>query len=200
LGGFKVKYLLVLLVLFFSGCQLDEKKAVLMQEKSVQNTPTAPQNAPNEEAQNRQNQIAIELEKIKAQNAKELQQMQLEAKQKELEITKELQTQENEIALSTHKDNLEFYKIALIIAAILTLFIVLVIYLIAKKNREAKIKMQEERLKSEYNLKQQEFYNERINKLLEIAASKESDESIKKDAMDMLKNDHTLRRLEYKND
>jgi len=171
-----------------------------MQEKSTQNAAVAPQNMQNEEAQNRQNQVAIEIEQIKAQNAKELQQMQLQAKQKELEITKELQTQENEIALSTHKDNLEFYTIALFIAAALTLFIALIIYLIAKKNRDAKIKMQEERLKAEYNLKQQEFYNERINKLLEIAASKESDESIKKDAMDMLKNDHTLRRLEYKND
>gem|GEM_PF-4768774 len=195
-----MKYLLIFSLLFFSGCELDEKRAVLMQEKSTQNAAVAPQNMQNEEAQNRQNQVAIEIEQIKAQNAKELQQMQLQAKQKELEITKELQTQENEIALSTHKDNLEFYTIALFIAAALTLFIALIIYLIAKKNRDAKIKMQEERLKAEYNLKQQEFYNERINKLLEIAASKESDESIKKDAMDMLKNDHTLRRLEYKND
>jgi hypothetical protein len=195
-----VKYLLIFSLLFFSGCELDEKRAVLMQDKSTQNAAVAPQNMQNEEAQNRQNQVAIEIEQIKAQNAKELQQMQLQAKQKELEITKELQTQENEIALSTHKDNLEFYTIALFIAAALTLFIALIIYLIAKKNRDAKIKMQEERLKAEYNLKQQEFYNERINKLLEIAASKESDESIKKDAMDMLKNDHTLRRLEYKND
>lgn len=199
-----IKWVLFFSLLFFTGCEIDEKKAILMKEKN-QNPATATTVKDKKEpvaleVEKVKSEAAVKLEEIKAQNAKELQQMQLEAKQKELEVTKELKFQENQIALSTHKDNVEFYTVALIILTILTLFIALIIYLIAKKNRETKIKMQEEQLRSEYNLKQQEFYHQKIDKLLDIASNKESDEKIKKDAISLLKNDHTFKKLDFQND
>jgi len=195
---------LIIVAIFFSGCEIDRQKGVLMQERnSAQKAQKADDEATVQEDINTfelRHNAAVELEKLKAEHTLALKKLELEASQKELEVRQELAQKEQETALVVHKQKLEFYKIALIVFAVVALFALLIFYLIAKKNRQTKQKMQEDKLKAEYELKQQEFYHQRVNKLLEIAASKESDESIKKDALNMIKNDHTFRRLDFKDD
>jgi len=52
----------------------------------------------------------------------------------------------------------------------------------------------------ENTMKQQEFYQQRINKLLDIAASKDSDKDVKEEAMKMLKKDNSFKTIEFKDD
>ncbi|MGM0624066.1 MAG: hypothetical protein ACQESH_08635 [Campylobacterota bacterium] len=194
-----------IVLLFLSGCEIDAQKAQLVQERTqqeVQKDEAAQksQEVDQKELLQLQHQAALELEKLRSQNALQQQKLELEANQQELQMRKQLAQSENEIAVQTHQENLAFYKLALIVLAVAAVIIIFIFYLINKKNRETKQKMQEDKLKAEYELKQQEFYHQRVNKLLEIASSKESDEQVKKDALKMLKNDHTLKRLDYNND
>jgi len=112
----------------------------------------------------------IELEKIRSQN--ELSIAQINA-QTQKEIVKEeskakIETSQMEVAVKKESVKYGVYvAIAVIILLMLALYL---LYLNAKKNRELKQQLHEEKLKHEQFLKEKELEEQRLHKLIELAA------------------------------
>ncbi|MGM0533631.1 MAG: hypothetical protein ACQERK_03940 [Campylobacterota bacterium] len=194
------------ILLLFGGCDIDRQKAALMEQKQEPAQQDQPLKQPVQAETNQTRLLQlrqkgeIELEKLKAQNEQKLQAMRLESKEKELAIQEKLTQSEHNLTAATHEQNIGLYKTAIAVFGAVALIFALIWYFISKAKRKSEQRLQEEKMRHESHMKQQEFYQQRINKLLDIAASKDSDETVRKDAMKMLKNDSSFKTIEFKDD
>jgi len=180
----KKSLLLVLIITFaFFGCSSEKeaKKVHLMGQGQIKtgvnpNSITAQTKVKQQEHKNKvelskiEADTKIKLEKIRSQN--ELSIAQINA-QTQKEIVKEeskakIETSQMEVAVKKESVKYGVYvAIAVIILLMLALYL---LYLNAKKNRELKQQLHEEKLKHEQFLKEKELEEQRLHKLIELAA------------------------------
>ncbi len=193
-------------LLLLGGCDIDRQKAALMEQKQESAQQEQPLKQPDQTETNQTRLLQlrqegeIALEKLKAQNEQKLEAMRLQMQEKELSVHERLAKSEHNLTAATHEQDVGMYQTAIAVFGAVALIFALIWYFISKAKRKSEQKLQEEKMRHESHMKQQEFYQQRINKLLDIAASKDSDETVRKDAMKMLKNDSSFKTIEFKDD
>lgn len=203
--------LLLLSVAFLViGCTNEEKSLKLIQESSVKQTnqistqKSAPKNI---EAQAYQKEIDLaklksnenlEIAKIEARSREEVKRIESEAlKAKSLadkEVGLQAQKTQSEIAqlkeqtvVQTQDKDIAFNKIVLIVAALLAALMLLVYFLIHRKNKLHEMRLQEERLKHEASMQENAHRHQKIEKMLDIIADKDLTEETKGALVGILK-------------
>lgn len=78
---------------------------------------------------------------------------------------------------------LELYKIAAVIAGILLLLILMIFFLLRRGTQESKVKMHEDELNQQLQLKMLEQQGKNLEKMLEIVASKDLNKSVEKELL-----------------
>jgi preprotein translocase subunit SecG len=170
-------------MLVFVGCSSEKeaKKVRLLGDEQVKPVvhPNGVLKQAEQKAQEHKNRVElskieantkIELEKIRSQN--ELSIAQLNA-QTQKEIVKEeskakIETSQLEVAVK--KESVKYGVYVAIGVIILFMLALYLLYLNAKKNRELKKQLHEEKLKHEQFLKEKELEEQRLHKLIELAA------------------------------
>ena len=180
------KYLLFLLVsgLFFIGCSSDEqskRKITVMDADKVKASVNPNAVALRAQQQNQAHKDKVELSKIEANTKIELEKIrstnELSIAKINAEAKKEMVRQESKAKIETSQMEVAVkkesvrYGVYVAIAVILLLMLGLyLLYLNAKKNRELKKQLHEEKLKHEQFLKEKELEEQRLHKLMELAA------------------------------
>ncbi len=152
---------------------------------------------------------AIELAKLKSEENLKLAQIEAKSKEKvkqiEVEATKLKVTSEKEVslenqkiqkaiaflkektALDTKDKDVYVKQIAIIAAIAMLILILLVYYVIQHKKRALELKIQEEKLKHEAYMQSSNQQHEKITRVLEIIADKDTDEYIKSELITIIK-------------
>jgi hypothetical protein len=124
------------------------------------------------EAKEKIKQIEIEATKAKVAAAKEVH-LQEQKTQKEIAATKEkriIQTKEKDIFL---------YLIIAGVVALLILIGLLVWYLVYRRNKEAELKMHEEKLRHEAMMEASRQHHEKVGRVLDIIADESADQQVR---------------------
>jgi len=101
---------------------------------------------------------------------------------------------EREIALIKEKSQIEgqdkkikFYiMIALMVVGVI-LFIILIIYLIHRRNKKTELKLQEDGFRHEEYIEASKQHNEHVKKMLDIITDENADKAVKKEIVRLLK-------------
>ncbi len=164
------------MLLMFTGCtQNDTQQRVsLMGEKS---TALELKNA--DKQQDRLNKLElskieastkIELEKIKSQNQLQIAKLNATTQTQIAQTDSQTKIQTSQLDAKTQKENMQ-YMVYIVIAVIVVIIVALILlYLNSKKSRELQKKLHEEKLKHERILKEKEFEEQRLHKVLELVA------------------------------
>jgi large-conductance mechanosensitive channel len=183
-------------VLLLSGCgnEKENRKIKLMNSATLQTgvNPNSLAYVAKDKEKDRQNRV--ELSKIEAKTKIELEKIR---SQNELHIAKlNAQTQkdiaQNESATKIKTSQLEVdmkregmhYGIYIVIAIIILIMIaLLLLYLNAKKNRELKKRLHEEKLLHEQFLKEKELEEQRLHKILDLVAAGKMPQTIEEEVI-----------------
>lgn len=90
-------------------------------------------------------------------------------------------------AASTAKEDATLYQQYLIGMVLMLLAILLLVFLIHRRNQTLKTKMHEDELRHEAHMQESQQYHERINKTLEILVDESTDKGLKKELVRLLK-------------
>jgi hypothetical protein len=180
------KYLLFFMLgsLFFFGCsdeKSSERKIRIMNSDKVKANVNPSSMALLAQQQNQAHKDKVELSKIEANTKIELEKIrstnELSIAKINAEAKKEMVRQESKAKIETSQMEVAVkkesvrYGVYVAIAVILLLMLGLyLLYLNAKKNRELKKQLHEEKLKHEQFLKEKELEEQRLHKLMELAA------------------------------
>lgn len=202
--------LLVSVAFLVMGCTDEGKSLKLIQDGSAKQTnqistqKSAPKNI---EAQAYQKEIDLaklksnenlEIAKIEAKSREEVKRIESEAlKAKTLaekEVGLQAQQTQGEIArlneqtvVQTQDKDIAFNKIILIVAALLVSLMLLIYFLIHRKNRLHELRLQEERQRHEASMQANAHHHQKIEKMLDIIADKELNEETKGTLVGILK-------------
>ena len=208
---------ILLIALLLGGCNQGENKSIKMVNDTYHKVPTgytastAPVRKSREErAEGYQKEM--ELAKLKSEENLRLARIEAEAKEKVKRIESEavkaqvmaakevhLQQQKTkkEIAVTkeqrlaqTKEKDLRFYMILLAVAAGLILVVLLLWYLIHRRNKAAELKMHEEKLRHEAMMEANRQHHEKIGRVLEIIADEHTDPAVKHKLVSIL-SDHS---------
>jgi hypothetical protein len=129
----------------------------------------------------------IQIAKIDAQKEQVLKELESQTSIDVAQIQKEVSLKEQEVILHTQSDKNQLYQNLIYIFALIVLVgFALFIYL-NRKNAQLQLRLKQEEIQSQKDLQQEASYNERINKMLDIVASKDTDDKVKDQIVQMLK-------------
>ncbi len=143
-------------------------------------------------------QSNLEIEKLKASSKVELAKIEAEREKriKELEaknalelanINKESLLEEKKLEIKIAEKKYEFLKIAVMVLAGVLFVGLIVAYFINKRNRELKLKLQEEEAKHQKELQMQEHYHQRVTKILDIISTQKLSPESEKEMIAVLR-------------
>jgi len=192
---------LILATLLMFGCQEQNQKAKLLghTNQNIYN-PNSLAAISKEKANERANRL--EIAKIDA--SAKIETKKIEA-QKDIEIAKIDASTQKEVANSTAVASLKISQIDaktkekasdtfLMVTVVIVLVFLLVFYLWYKQKKEAtrvKAELEKERLKQEKELKEREFQEQRINKVLELAVDGKLPKEIEKEVIEAIAHTNT---------
>jgi Flp pilus assembly protein TadB len=190
----KLFYIFLIPILFLVlGCQEQNNKPKLLHKNDVTKVnPNSLYHLSKDKALERQNKL--EIAKIQAQAKVETEKIKA---QKDIEVAKVTTQAQKEITTKTATTNLEMSKIeaqtkekqsqvSLYIAILFVLVILLALFLWykhKKKTLEIKEKLEAQRLEHQKALKEREFQEQRIHKVLELAADGKLPKEVQKDVI-----------------
>jgi len=112
----------------------------------------------------------IELEKIRSQNELTIAKINAETQKEIVKEESRAKVKSSELEVAVKKESAK-YSVYIAVAVIILLMLALyLLYLNAKKNRELKRQLHEEKLRHEQFLKEKELEEQRLHKLIELAA------------------------------
>lgn len=112
----------------------------------------------------------IELEKIRSQNELTIAKINAETQKEIVKEESKTKVKTSELEVAVKKESAK-YTIYIAVAVIVLLMLALyLLYLNAKKNRELKRQLHDEKLKHEQFLKEKELEEQRLHKLIELAS------------------------------
>jgi hypothetical protein len=135
----------------------------------------------------------LEVEKSKADNAarekiiasENRRKIAVEQEKQQAAIAIEKEKQQATILLQKERGTL--YQQYLIAAVIFFLVLMMLIYLIHRRNQSLKAKLHEDELRHKEYMQASKQHHERVNKTLEILASESTDKNLKKELVKLLK-------------
>ncbi len=126
-------------------------------------------------------QTKIELEKIKSHNQLQIAKLNASTQTQIAQTNSQTLIQTSQLDAKIKKENMQ-YTIYIVIAVVIVVLIALVLlYFNSKKNRELQKKLHEEKLKHERILKEKELEEQRLHKILELAAEGKLPKNIEED-------------------
>jgi len=129
----------------------------------------------------------IELAKIEAEREKKLKELETQNALKLANINKESLLEEKKLEVVMAEKKYEFLKIAVAILAAVILISLIVAYFINKRNRELKLKLQEEEARHQKELQMQEHYHQRVTKILDIISTQKLSPESEREMITVLK-------------
>jgi succinate dehydrogenase hydrophobic anchor subunit len=211
-----MKYIILILasVFLLTGCNQGDNKSVKMIHDTYHKIPTgytASAAKPKESrearevAAEKEVQLAklkseenLKIAKIEAEAREEVKKIETEAlkakvlAEKEVQllgqkIRKEIADSREKTTVKTQEKDIHLYKIIAAVVSALILIILLVFYLIHRKNKAIEVKLHEEKLKHEAMMQASAQYHEKMGKMLEIIADESASENIKKELVGILR-------------
>ncbi|MEA3491955.1 MAG: hypothetical protein U9R27_08670 [Campylobacterota bacterium] len=207
--------LLLWATLLFTGCNQGESQSVKMVSDTYHKVPTGytatPTAEPKKTREEREDihrkeiEIAklkreenLQLAKIEADTQEHVKRIEVEAMKHKIlvdkEVSLEAQKIEKEIAASrettliqTKERDLLIDQIIIAVVAGILLITLLVYYLMQHKKRVFEMKIQEEKLKHEAHMQATTQHHEKISRVLEIIADKDTDSYVKNELLGILK-------------
>jgi len=169
----KILFLSLTLLLFFSGCYKNstKKSGYLMGQKII-NYDRASENQKDRENKIELSKIdsktKIEIAKIESENKLKIARVDADTKKEVVHTKSKAEIEKSKIDAVTKKNEIKtsFYiKIAIVIVILLA---IILFFWHGKKNRDLQLKLQKEKLEHEKMLKEKEFEEQKITKLLEL--------------------------------
>lgn len=206
--------LIVWALLLFAGCNQEETQSVKMVSDTYHKVPTGytaseikirKTREEREDIHKREIEIVklkgeenLELAKIEAKTKEEVKRIESEALKvkvfAEKEVNLQAQVTEKEIAatkentlIQTQEKDLFFYQIAIAVIAALILIMLLVYYLIHRKNKLIEVKLHEEKLRHEATIQANTQHHEKLGRMLDIIADEGANEHVRHALIGILK-------------
>lgn len=206
--------LIVWALLLFAGCNQEETQSVKMVSDTYHKVPTGytasetkirKTREEREDIHKREIEIAkikreenLELAKIEAKTKEEVKRIESEALKvkvfAEKEVNLQAQVTEKEIAatkentlIQTQEKDLFLYQIAIAVIAALILIMLLVYYLIHRKNKLIEVKLHEEKLRHEATIQANTQHHEKLGRMLDIIADEGANEHVRHALIGILK-------------
>jgi hypothetical protein len=130
----------------------------------------------------------IELEKIRSHNELTIAKINAETKKEIVKEESKTKIKTSQMEVAVKKESAK-YSVYIAVAVILLLMLALyLLYLNAKKNRELKKQLHDEKLKHEQFLKEKELEEQRLHKLVELAANGKLPQNIESEVILTLSN------------
>ena len=98
-----------------------------------------------------------------------------------------IEKEKQQSAILLEKERAGLYQQYLIAAIIIFLVLMLLIYLIHRRNQSLKLKLHEDELRHKEYMQASKQHHERVNKTLEILANESTDKNLKKELVKLLK-------------
>ncbi len=134
----------------------------------------------------KEKEIAASVEKSKID--KLIKEQELSNKMQQLQLQNALSLQEQKNRVLVEHEKMALYKLIMIVVASLILIGLFVLYFINKRNRETKLKLQEEEILKERQMQLLEHQNARINKMLDIVSKSENlSKNVEKELLGVIK-------------
>jgi len=185
---------IVALLLFLVGCGEESKKEKisLLHSDTTKVNPNSLAYRSMSEAQERKNRL--EISKIEAdakikiaqiESQQKLQVAKIDAQtKKEIAKTNSLtQLQSSELDAKTKKESMRYMVYIALIIVLFLIVVAILLYLNSKKNRELQKKIHEEKLRHEQALKEKELEEQRLHKILDLAANGKLPSSIQEEVI-----------------
>jgi len=205
--------LYILLLFLLSGCEQSETKTINMfdpyHKRATSSTTIDNKIKKSREIREAEKERAIALAKLKSEENLKLAEIEAKTKEKvkqiEIEATKLKVMSEKEVSLENQKiqkaiaflkekttldtkdKDIYLNQIAIISAIVMLILILLVYYITQHKKRGLELKIQEEKLKHEAYMQASAQQHEKITRVLEIIADKDTDEYIKGELITIIK-------------
>jgi len=203
----------IILLLLLAGCEQSETKTINMfdpyHKLATGSTSTNDKIRKSREVREAEKERAIALAKLKSEENLKLAEIEAKTKEKvkqiEVEATKLKVMSEKEVSLENQKiqkaiaflkekttldtkdKDVYINQIAIISAIVMLILVLLVYYIIQHKKRALELKVQEEKLKHEAYMQASAQQHEKITRVLEIIADKDTDEYIKGELITIIK-------------
>jgi hypothetical protein len=201
-------------MLIFTGCNQGENKSVKMINDTYHTVPTGytasvakarETRQEREQAYQKEMDLAklkseenLQIAKIEVEGKREIKQIESEAMKvkvfAEKEVNLQAQVTEKEIAASkektivqTQEKDLFLYQIAIAVIAALVLILLLVYYLIHRKNKSIEVKLHEEKLRHEATIQANTQHHEKLGRMLDIIADEGANEHVRHALIGILK-------------
>ena len=209
---YTISFLFVMLL--FTGCNQGESKSVKMINDTYHTVPTGytasvakarETREEREDIHKREIEIAklkreenLELAKIEAKTKEEVKRIESEAlkvkvfAEKEVnlqaqEIEKEIAASKEKTIVQTQEKDLFLYQVAIAVIAALVLIMLLVYYLIHRKNKSIEVKLHEEKLRHEATIQANTQHHEKLGRMLDIIADEGANEHVRHALIGILK-------------
>jgi preprotein translocase subunit SecG len=98
-----------------------------------------------------------------------------------------IEKEKQQTAIVLEKERASLYQQYLIAAVILFLVLMMLLYLIHRRNQRLKLKLHEDTLRHKEYMQASKQHHERVNKTLEILANESTDKHLKKELVKLLK-------------
>ncbi len=129
----------------------------------------------------------IELAKIEAEREKKIKELEAKNALQLASINKESLLEEKKLEVQIEEKKYEFLKIAVMVLAVIFLIGLIIAYFINKRNRELKLKLQEEEARHQKELQMQEHYHQRVTKILDIISTQKLSPESEREMIAVLK-------------
>ena len=124
---------------------------------------------------------------LEAQNLKEIELAKLESQKAIALNEKEVALAELEVNREQKDKELELYKLIAAVVAGLVILILLIIYMIHRRNKKIQLQLHEDELMHQKYMEASKQHNENLKKMLDIVTDEKIDKGIKKDIVRLLK-------------
>ena len=195
-------FIFLVSIIFFTGCRegassQQARRIHLLNPPQTTNNitginPNSLANKSADSALERENQLKlskieaearVEIEKIKSENQLQIAKINAEAQKRVAETDLKAKVQTSQIDAKTSKETIQYSIYIVITIALLVLAVFILLYLNAKKNRELKKQLHDEKLRHEQFLKEKELEEQRVHKLLELIASGKVAKNVEKEVI-----------------
>ncbi len=143
------------------------------------------------EAEKEKSLKMIELEKIKHEN-----QTRKEIRISELSSSAMIEKEKQQYGVKIAIEEMKLHKQYLLVSIFALLIVLLLIFLLHRRNNQLKIKLHEDKLNHEAKMQESRHYHEKVTKTLDLLADEKTGKALKKELIVMLKSDDTPKLIE----
>jgi hypothetical protein len=145
-----------------------------------------------------QNEKEILLQKMKNEKELEIAKLQMKTQKEEIQTNKEIAISNNKIKELTSKTDVQNEQIKIIAISIISFLSILIGFIIANNNRKAKIKINEDKIKHEKEMKEKELNMKLTTTIIETIGNEKTDTVIQQQLLSFLKSKEYNNKIEYK--